>query len=148
MGWAADSNSLWWGLCCGSDVVSQLQQRLGICSSPLWVKILLFFLFSSLREYSPRAYFITFLLRHLTLLDVYVMVLPCAWNAVVAGWWCWSFSQVARGRTRANGLKLCQGWFRLDIRESFFPGRALRHLNRLPRAVFKSCVDVLLTDLF
>lgn len=55
MGWAADSNSLWWGLCC-SDIVFQLQHLLGTCSSALWVKILLYFLFSSSRGCGPHAY--------------------------------------------------------------------------------------------
>ncbi|KFV48664.1 hypothetical protein N341_03751, partial [Tyto alba] len=54
-----------------------------------------------------------------------------------------------------NGLKMCQGRFKLDGMKNFFTEKIVKHWKRLTREaveppsleVFKICVDVVLRDM-
>jgi len=65
------------------------------------------------------------------------------------------FTRVCSDRTRANGCKLKEGRFRLDVRKKFFPMRVVKHWPRLPREavaapsleLFKARLDGALSNL-
>jgi len=64
------------------------------------------------------------------------------------------FTRVCSDRTRANGCKLKDGRFRLDIRKKFVTIKVVKHWHRLPReavdapslAVFKARLDGALSN--
>ena len=57
------------------------------------------------------------------------------------------FLLVTGDRSRGNGLKLCQGKFRLDIRKIFFTERVVKHWNRSCSMV-SLCLDLMIFKVF
>ena len=85
------------------------------------------------------------------ILKVFSLLPYSACGEVVVG----LFSQVTSNRTKGNGLKLCKGTFRLEIRKNFFSEGVVRHWHKLHMEVVKSLslevlrerADVVLMDM-
>ena len=68
-----------------------------------------------------------------------IALFQCLKGAYSASCWLvWGWFLLTGDRMRGNGLKLCQGKFRLGIRKNFFTERVVKHWNRLPREVVES----------
>lgn len=85
------------------------------------------------------------------ILKVFSLLPYSACGEVVVG----LFSQVTSNRTKGNGLKLCKGTFRLEIRKNCFSEGVVRHWHKLHMEVVKSLslevlrerADVVLMDM-